>query len=316
MLLPFPTPFNEGGEVDAQALRRNVERWGASGVSGYVALGSTGERVHLDEREICRVIETARATAPGHLAFVVGVGQQSVRGSVGEARRAAELGADALLVITPHFYRGEMTQQLLADFFTAVADASTVPLLLYNIPQNAGVTTAPETVARLAEHANIIGIKDSSGDMVSLTETLRLVPEDFAVLTGHASVFYPALAAGARGGILAAACVVPELAVAIHRAFEAGEHARAAELQRRFVPVARAVTTRFGIGGLKHAMELRGYAGGTVRAPLRMPDEAARREIAELLEEALRALGAEGRAAGTGDAAEEETGSAAAGVMQ
>ena len=283
VLLPSTTPFDERGLVDTRALTANIERWNETGASGYVILGSTGERVHLDEREASEVVRTARASVPAHLAFVVGVGGHGTRGSIGEAQRAAEAGADAVLVITPHFYRGQMTPAALANHYETIADASPVPLVLYNIPQNTGVALSPETVARLSEHANICGIKDSSGDMVNFLEMLNLQSETFAVLTGHASLLYAALSAGAQGAILAAACVAPRVAVRIARLVAEGRHEEAREWQREFIPLARAVTTRYGIGGLKYALDLAGYAGGEVRAPLAMPDETARREIERTL---------------------------------
>ncbi len=288
ILLPCTTPFAESGRVvDARALGGNIGRWNETGIDGYVILGSTGERVHLDERETLEVVSAARAAVPEHLAFVVGVGAHGTRASIAEARRAAEAGADAVLVITPHFYRAQMTPAALADYYETVAEASPVPVVLYNIPQNTGIALSPETVARLCAHPNIVGIKDSSGDMVNFLEMLRLASDDFAVLTGHASLLYAALSAGAQGAILAAGCVAPKLAVRIAGLVGRGEHDAARELQRKFTPLARAVTTRFGIGGLKYALDLRGYAGGEVRAPLTMPDEAARREIARTLDECL-----------------------------
>lgn len=298
-MLPFPTPFGADGEVDLRALVGNLARWNETGVAGYVALGSTGERVHLDERERAAVVEAARASVPRSMVFIVGVGAQSTRLTILETRRAAAAGADAVLALTPHFYKGALTQDALAAHFEAVADASHVPVVLYNIPQNTGVALAPETVARLSEHANVCGIKDSSGDVANLLEMLRLVGserEDFAVLTGHAGVFHASLAAGVRGGILAAGCVVPRMCVEIYERFRAGEHERARELQRRLAPVARAVTVGYGIGGLKAALDLLGYAGGLPRAPLRAPAAEARAEIARLLEEAGERVNATPRA--------------------
>lgn len=287
--IPFPTNFDAAGEVDARAVRANIGRWNGTGVSGFVALGSTGERAHLDERERLLLVEAAREAVPRDSAFVVGVGEQSTRATVADAGRMSEAGADAVLVLTPHFYRGAMTAEALYAHFAAVADASTAPVILYNIPQNTGVTLAPEVVARLAAHGNILGIKDSSGDVLALTEMLRLTLDrahEFAVMTGHGGALYAALCAGAPGAILAVACVAPELCVAIHEAFSVGEHERARALQRRLAPLAAAVTTRFGIGGLKAALGLLGYEGGAVRAPLRGPGEDGRRELARLLEEA------------------------------
>jgi len=289
VLLPFTTPFGEGGEVDPAALGANIEMWNETGVAGYVALGSTGERVHLDERERMTVVDAARARVPGEMAFVVGVGEHSTRQTTLETRRAAAAGADAVLVLTPHFYRGAMSQEALAGHFETVADSSPVPVILYNIPQNTGVAITPETVARLSRHANIVGIKDSSGDMVNLVEMIRQAGEgrdDFVLMTGHAGVFYASLCAGVRGAILAAGCVAPRLSVEIYEAFTRGDHAGASTSQRHLAPLARAVTVRFGVGGLKYALDMAGYKGGRVRAPLREPNEEARAEIKRLLEEA------------------------------
>jgi 4-hydroxy-2-oxoglutarate aldolase len=290
ILVPFPTPFDVSDEVDLVAIKSNIVRWNKTGVNGYVALGSTGERVHLDERERISVIETARACVPEHLVFLVGIGEQSTRGTIADARRAAELGADGLLVITPGFYRSAASGEALFRHFSSVADASPVPIVLYSIPQNTGVAIAPELAARLAEHKNVVGIKDSSGDLLNLAEILRLVGvprDDFAVMGGHGGSLYASVAAGASGGILAAGSAVPELCVEIFHALTAGDHARALTLQKALSPFARAVTALYGIGGLKVALDLRGYRGGSVRAPLEAPSENARREIEKLSRAAM-----------------------------
>jgi 4-hydroxy-2-oxoglutarate aldolase len=283
ILLPFPTPFDSNAVVDAPALGRNVSQWNETGISGYVALGSTGERVHSDERESLQVIETARAVVPDNLAFIVGAGQQSTRATLDEVRVIAGAGADALLVITPNFYRAEMTQDALVKHYLLVADASPVPLLLYSVPHLTNVQLAPETIARLSGHRNIVGVKDSSGDILALAETIRLVPDDFAVLTGNGSALYPALCVGAKGGILAIGCIAPRLAVAIYEAFAAGERERARAMQQALTIATRGVLGRYGIGGLKAALDMLGYAGGGVRAPLAYPGEEAKREIAKAL---------------------------------
>lgn len=287
--VPFTTPFDRAGEVDARAVGANVEKWVRAGVGGFVALGSTGERVHLDARERALVVEASRAAVPKELPLLVGVGAHSTRGTIAEAREAASAGADALLVIAPHFYRGAMSAEALRDFYLAVADHSPAPVVIYNIPQNTGVAVPPEVVARLAGHENVVGIKDSSGDLVGFAEMARLAggSERFVLMTGHAGVLHPALAAGATGAILAVACVAPELSLEVYRAHRAGDWERARALGRRLMPVARAVTTRYGIGGLKYALDLLGYTGGEVRPPLRMPDERARAEIARLVEEVM-----------------------------
>ena len=284
IFLPVTTPFTQDGQLALDALRSNLSRWNKSGVIGYVLLGSTGERVHLDDREYLSTVESARAEVPDDRAFIVGAGQQSTLGTINEIKKAARAGADAVLVITPYFYRSAITQETLIDYYTAVADSSPVPVLLYSMPPLTGIKIEPETVARLSEHQNIAGVKDSSNDVAGFTKTVELCSRDFAVLTGNGTVLLDTLRAGATGGILAVGCVVPEVCVEIFRVFLVGDDERAAPLQAKLTPLATAVTTRFGIGGLKAALDLAGYRGGAVRAPLRAPDEAARAEIAALLD--------------------------------
>ena len=290
VLLPIPTPFDNAGDVNLPALRSNIAKWSATGISGFVMLGSTGERVNLDEREYLAVIEAAREETgrrPERLSFIVGAGQQSTRGTIEEVRRVAAAGpVDAMLVITPHFYRPAITQAALVDHYVAVAEAATVPVILYSMPALTGIKIEPETAARLSEHENIIGIKDSSNDLDGLRETLKLVREDFAVLTGNGTVLCEALRAGACGGILAVGCAAPSLCLEIFGAVHSGKAEFAATLQSKLTPLAAAVTTRYGIGGLKAALDMNGYVGGAVRAPLRAPDEAAREEIRRCLDEA------------------------------
>ena len=256
-----------------------------TGILGYVALGSTGERVNLDERDCAQVIEIAREEIPQKLEFIVGAGQQATRATIAETKQASAAGADAVLVITPHFYRAAITQDALVTHYRAVADASPVPVILYSMPDLTGIKIEPETVARLSAHPNIVGIKDSSADIAGLQKTLTLVPEDFAVLSGNGTVFSTALEKGARGAILAVGCVAAELCLEIYRLVEAGEADKVKALQERLTPLAMAVTKRYGIGGLKAAMDMIGFAGGAVRAPLSAPSAEAQAEIAALLDD-------------------------------
>ncbi len=281
ILLPTTTPFGPGGEIDFSSLKLNLDKWSGTGITGFVLLGSTGERVHLNEREYLETIETARAATSRDLAFIVGAGQQSTLGTINEIKHAARAGADAVLVITPHFYRTAITQETLVNYYTAVADEAPVPVLLYSMPPLTGIKIEPETVARLSQHPNITGVKDSSNDIAGFSQTVKLCSTDFAVMTGNGTVLLDALRAGATGAILAVGCVVPELCVEIFRAFK---DERATMLQSKLTPLATAVTTKFGIGGLKAALDLAGYRGGNVRAPLRAAGEDARAEIAALLD--------------------------------
>jgi len=287
LLLPITTPFTPNQEIDFAGLKKNLEAWNQVGLTGYVALGSTGERMHLDEREYVEVIAATRAAVPATHTFIAGAGQQSTRGTISEIKRAANAGADAVLVITPNFYRAAITPHALLEHYAAVADASPVPVILYSMPDLTGIKIEPDTAALLSQHQNIVGMKDSSNDIEKFAETVRVARAGFAMTIGNGTVFADALRAGAQGGILAVGCAVPELCLEIFRAVQAGEFDHAEALQNRLTPLARAVTKTYGIGGLKTAMEMAGYTGGAVRAPLQRPGSDATAEISKLLSEAI-----------------------------
>ena len=282
ILLPATTNFNPDGSLDLASFRLNLDKWLATGINGVVLLGSTGELVHLNEREYLQIIQVARAEVPKDRVLIVGAGQQSTVGTINEIQVATEAGADAVLVITPHFYRSAMTQEALFGFYTSVADASRIPVLLYSMPALTGIKIEPETISRLSQHPNIVGVKDSSNDMVGFAETVKRCPSEFAVMTGNGTVLLDALKAGATGGILAVGCAVPEVCLEVFQLFGAGEIEQAELLQSKLTPFAAAVTTRFGIGGLKAAMDIAGYRGGSVRPPLQSPNEFQVTEIQKL----------------------------------
>ena len=286
LLLPVTTPFSLDEEINVKGLISNIKKWNQSGLSGYVILGSTGERVNLNDSEYLKVIESAREAVPSHLTFICGAGQNSTRGTIAEILRAAKAGAEAVLVVTPHYYRTAITQDVLTEYYTAVADAAVIPIILYSVPDLTGIRIEPEAAARLSEHQNIIGMKDSSNDIIKFAEAVRTVRERFALIVGNGTVFNEALQTGARGGILAVGCAAPEICLAVYRAVESGDLDRARTLQQRLTPLARAVTATYGIGGLKAAMDMAGYVGGAVRAPLHSPNEEARAEIQRLLRDA------------------------------
>lgn len=265
---PLTTPFDDQGEVDLRGLAANIERYNRTGLVGYVALGSNGEAVHLSARERLQVIESVKAAAAPGKTVIAGLNELSTRAAIDSARRYAEAGAEAVLVVTPYYYKSAMTQEALFRYYTAVADSSPIPVLLYSVPQNTGVMVEPATVASLAEHENIVGIKDSAGNVGSISEMVRLAPSSFAVLAGSGGILYPALLLGSTGAILAVACVAPEPCVELYQAARAGELERARELHNRVAPLSHAVTARFGVAGLKSAMDAAGYAGGVPRAPL------------------------------------------------
>jgi len=285
VLPPVTTPFGADGSLALERLGANLTSWHETGLSGYLILGSNAEAVTLTEEEKLRVLETARAHIPRDRLFLAGTGAEGTAATITLTKAAARLGADAALVVTPGYYKSQMRARELITHYTAVAEASPIPVLLYNVPQFTGVTLEAEVVARLAEHGNIVGMKDSAGNVAVLTEYLRVVPEGFAVFVGSAAVFYAGLALGACGGILALANAAPRACVETYDLARAGKGAEAAALQRQLLPAVRAVTTRFGVGGLKYAMDLLGYYGGPPRPPLLPPTEAERAEIRQALAE-------------------------------
>ena len=279
---PLTTPFAADGSVDLKALAANIQKYNQSKLAGYVVVGSTGESVYLREAEKLQVFETARAAAAPGKILIAGTGCESTAETLELTRRAAGLGYGAALVRTPAYFKSQMTEAALERHYRAVADASPIPVLVYSVPQFTGLAVSAALVVRLAAHSNIVGVKESSGDVRLIEEIARQVPPEFTVLVGSASAFYAALVAGARGAVLAVACVLPEMCVELYEAWRRGEPARAQAVQQRLLEPTAAVTTRFGIAGLKFALELRGYAGGPARPPLLPLDAAARAEITRI----------------------------------
>lgn len=282
---PIPTPFDAQGEVDHQALTRNLQRWNDYELAGYVVLGTNGEAVYLSRDERQRVWETARQAIPAGKLMIAGTGLESTRETIALTRLAAQAGADAALVVTPHYYGSKMTPEALVRHYYAVADASPIPILIYNVPGNTHVDMDPATIARAAQHPNLIGIKDTAGNITKLADTVRLTGPGFQVLAGSAGFFLAALALGAVGGVLALANIAPEQSLNIYRLFQSRRWEEAADLQRRMIPVNAAVTTRFGIAGLKAALDMLGYYGGPVRPPLLDLNEADRAALRAILVE-------------------------------
>src|SRR5882672_10940033 len=256
---PIPTPFDSDDQVDTVRLRAALSRWIARPLTGFIVLGSNGEAVLMDDFEADRVIVAAREVVPSGRPFIVGTGRESTQAAIKASRRAAEHGADAVLVRTPGFFKAQMTTDAFVRHYTAVADASPVPVLLYNFTALTGVNLLPAAVARLAAHPNIIGMKESGGDVAQIGDLVSGTPDDFNVLAGTTATFYPALCVGAVGGILALACVVPGACMHLFELTRAGRHDEALALQRQLVPLARLLGATYGVPGLKAALNLLGY---------------------------------------------------------
>lgn len=284
VLPPIPTPFDGDGRVDAAAMSANVTRWMQTRIRGVVVLGSNGEAPLLDEAESDAAIAAAREQVPPDRLCIAGTGRESTPAAIGAAKRAADLGADAVLVRTPSYFKPLLTPEAFVAHYTAVADASPAPVVLYNFTALTGVTLAVDVVARLAEHPNIVGMKESGSDLTYVSALIDATPDDFAVMAGSAPIFCPALVMGASGGVLAVASVATDLCTDLYDAVCAGRLGEARALQRRLTPVARLVTSAHGIPGLKAAVTLLGFTVGDPRPPLRPAGRAAVEQLRAAVE--------------------------------
>ena len=273
---PMVTPFDQTGAIRYDAFGRNIEEYVRSGIQGYLVLGSNGESVYLEHSEKLRLIEVARKQVPSSMTLLAGTGLESTRATIELTKEAADLGADAVLVKNPFYFKSQMTFDVYVAHYTAVADASPVPVVIYNVPVFTGVPLPSRLVVELSKHPNIRGLKDSSGDVKLISEVVWNT-DQFPVLAGAAPTLFPAMAAGARGGIVALACAAPKATRALYRAFAAGDYKKAGLVQRIIAPAAGAVTEKYGIAGLKAAMELEGFEAGSPRRPL-LPMKANDRE--------------------------------------
>ena len=264
---PIPTPFSND-TVDVVAMGSNVDRWMQTRIRGVVVLGSNGEAPFLNESDSDAAVAAAREHVPSNRLCIAGVGRESTIETIRATKRAADLGVDAVLVRTPSFFKALLTPEVFVVHYTAVADASPVPVLLYNFTAVTGVTLPVEVVSTLAAHPNIVGIKESGSDLKYASALIANTPDDFVLLAGSAPVFYPCLLVGATGGVLALASVAPDLCVELYDLAQSGRHSEALELQRRLTPLAGLVTSRYGVPGLKAALSLLGFRAGEPRLPL------------------------------------------------
>ena len=275
---PVPTFFDGDETLDLATLRRHVRQLAAAGITGFVALGSNGEAVHLDDDERRQVIAAVRETAGADAQVLAGAGALSTRAIIVLCRLAAEAGADIALVLPPHYYRSGMTMPALTAHYLAVAEASPIPVAIYNIPANtAGIDLDADTVLALAAHPNIIGLKDSAGMVAKLAQVAGTARRDFAVLAGSAGFLLPALAIGATGTIAALANVAPRPCLELMALWHDRKLDEARALQARLVAPNAAVTSGYGVAGLKAALEIVAGYGGAPRRPL-LPLGATERE--------------------------------------
>ena len=266
---PITTPFTSDDTLDEAGLRHNVGRWMETSLTGLVVLGSNGEAAQLDDAEADRVVDIVREGVPSNRPLIAGTGRESTRATIEATRRAAAAGVDAVLVRTPSFFKSQMTTDVFVRHYLEVAEASPVPVMLYNVTMFTGVNLHADAVERLAVHPNIVGMKESGGDIAQIAEFVARTPDEFTVLAGSATTFVHALCAGCDGAILALAALVPDACAELMMLVRSGRLDEARTLQQRLLPLAKSVGGTYGVPGLKAALHLLGFASGPPRPPLR-----------------------------------------------
>ena len=280
ILPPIATPFDHTGELYKIKVQHNVEKWNRTGLAGYVVCGSTGESVYLTTDEKVKLFEWVAEYAASDKILMCGTGMESVRETVALTNLAADRGYKAAMVRTPHYYKSLLNNtaaQVL--YYRSVADQTKIPLMIYNWPQVTAIDISPEAVAMLSEHPNIFAIKESSGSMEKTIQMIKEVKPGFQVFTGSAPILAPSLEVGCAGAVLAFANAAPYAAISIWEAIRSREFAAAMDWQKRILKAAQLVTVRYGIPGLKHAMDVMGYYGGLPRLPLIAIGPQAKQEI-------------------------------------
>ena len=277
------TPFAADGSVSIEDLKQNIRKYNETGLAGYTVIGSTGESVLLSRKETETVLATVKEAAAPGMTLIAGTGAESTAETIDRTKRAAELGYQVALVKTPYYYKPVYKSENYIAHYRRVADASPIPVMLYSVPQFTGVSLEATEVAALSQHANIIGIKESSGVVQRIAEMVAAAPPSFQVLTGSASMLFPSMAVGAVGAILALASALPEQCVALFETVQRGDLAKSRDLQRALAPSSKVIVSQGGIPGVKYAMDLGGYRGGEVRLPLLPPTDAQKQAIRDML---------------------------------
>ena len=281
---PLPTSFDAHENLATDKIKENIVNLSRYNLAGFLILGSNGELVNLTEKEIQEVYVAAREAIPAHKIMLAGTGAQSTRGTITNTQVAAAAGADAVLVLNPSYYKSLMTQDALVAHYHAIADASTIPVVIYNMPANSGLDMDAETILKISEHENIVGLKDSGGNLAKMGNVKRMAKPDFQILAGSAGFLLPAFTVGAVGGILALANIAPQKCISIYEDYFSGNFEQAQKTQLELIPINAAVTNKWGVPALKTAMDYVGLFGGVARKPLLPLKEEIKKQVIDLIE--------------------------------
>ncbi|MEY3078988.1 MAG: 4-hydroxy-tetrahydrodipicolinate synthase [Bacteroidota bacterium] len=280
---PMLTPFKQDGTLDIESHLFNLKKWNQTPLSGYLVLGSNSESVYLTENEKLLLVEKTAESMPKDRLLMAGTGMESTHETISLTQKAAERGAQAALILTPFYYLGNMSDAALTKHFLKIADEVDIPILIYNVPKFAHVNVSSGLLASLKDHPNIIGMKDSAGNISQLIQYQSIISSDFSLLVGTAALWYSALTLGINGGVMALANILPAECVKVQSLVIEGKWSEAEKLYRAIFPINHAITATFGVAGLKYAADLLGYKGGFVRSPLLPLGEAQKQTIKELL---------------------------------
>jgi len=284
---PIVTPFDENENINYEHMAYNLDKWGRTNLDGIVVLGSNGEFAYLSNEEKLELVAFVRKNFTKDKKLIAGAGCESTKETIELSCQMAELGADAVLLLPPNYYKGSMKEDILYNHFIDVADKSPVPVMIYNMPGNTGINLSSALIAKLSKHPNITGIKDTSGNIVQLSEIIRDIRDSFAVFAGNAGYLLPALALGAKGATLALANILPDECCKLAELYKAGDLEEARKLQLNILEINSIVTGKFGIPALKAALNMLGYKGGMVRRPLREISQ----DTKEIIEKELKKSG-------------------------
>jgi len=276
------TPF-VGEKLSIEKFKDNIQKYNASALAGYIVLGSTGECVSLSDEESARLVRAAREAAAKGKKVIAGTARESTKLTVEFTNAMADLGIDAALVRPPSYYKSRMSRDALKKHYLTLADKSRVPLIIYNIPQNTGISLESRLIMELSSHSNIIGLKESAGNLSFLGEVVPKVPAGFSYLLGSGNVILPGLVMGACGAILSVANAAPDICLEIYKLFQENKIEAAAKLQRDLIPLNKSIMETYGIPGLKYALDVRGYYGGPCRLPLLPIEEKGKAELRGLM---------------------------------
>ncbi|MCF8381203.1 MAG: dihydrodipicolinate synthase family protein [Bacteroidales bacterium] len=285
---PLPTSFKDNEDLALDKMMQNILKLSKYNLAGFLILGSNGELINLTEEEKYQVYHATREAIPADKIMLAGTGGQSTRETIRNTQAAASAGADAALVLNPSYYRGLMTKDALATHYWDVAEASSIPVIIYNMPANSGLDMDAETIVKISEHKNIIGLKDSGGNIVKMGDIKRMVKPEFQILAGSACFLLPAFTVGAIGGILALANIAPEKCISVYTDFFSGNLAKAQATQLELIPINAAVTSKWGVPALKAAMDYMGLYGGIARKPIQAIKEDTKQQLISLIEKHIR----------------------------